>query len=138
MTCLNEICGRPYGCQRKGCGGKETPDGDGWMPISSEKRALYPANWKEISAGIRARAGNRCEWVDGAGRCEAVNGKPHPLTGSKVVLTTAHLDHNPAHCHPSNLMSMCQLHHLRYDAAHHAKNAAETRRKRFAQTALPL
>lgn len=31
------------------------------------------------------RAGGRCEW------CQAVNYEPHPVTGSKVILTTAHL-----------------------------------------------
>lgn len=33
------------------------------MPISKEKRALYPpAEWKKIREAILARARNRCEW----------------------------------------------------------------------------
>ena len=31
------------------------------------------------------RARNKCEW------CGAANGEPHPVTGSTVVLTTAHV-----------------------------------------------
>ena len=51
-----------------------------------------------------------------------------PVTGSSVVLTTAHLDHDPANVDRSNLRAMCQRCHLTYDANHHAKNAAATRR----------
>lgn len=106
------------------------------MPM---KRHLYPANWAEISANIRERAHNRCEWPG----CElengaTVQGKRRPY---RVVLTVAHLDHNPANCDPSNLRAWCQPHHLRYDVKHHARNAAETRRRRqqeAGQQALPM
>jgi hypothetical protein len=37
-----------------------------------------------------------------------------------VVLTVAHLDHTPEHCHPDNLRAMCQGCHLHYDRDHHA------------------
>lgn len=80
------------------------------MPIRPENRARYPRNWKQISAAIRERAANKCEW------CGARNGEQHPVTGSKVVLTTAHLDHTPEHNDPSNLASLCQRCHNRYDA----------------------
>jgi hypothetical protein len=33
----------------------------------------------------------------------------------KVVLTVAHLNHDPADCRDENLRAGCQLHHLRYD-----------------------
>ena len=79
----------------------------GSVPIRAENRALYPADWKDISLSIRARAGNVCETE----ACGAVNGQPHPGTGSKVVLTVAHLDHNPSNCDPTNLRAWCQ----RYD-----------------------
>jgi hypothetical protein len=49
----------------------------------------------------------------------------------RVVLTVAHLDHDPAHNDDANLRAWCQLHHLRYDAALHARNAAETRRRKL-------
>jgi len=51
---------------------------------------------------------------------------------SVVVLTTAHLDHQPEHCEDDNLRVLCQLHHLRYDAQHHAETARATRRSRKA------
>lgn len=53
---------------------------------------------------------------------------PRTGTGSKVVLTTAHLDHTPENCDPRNLRAMCQGCHLHYDAAHHAQTRAETLR----------
>lgn len=91
------------------------------MPFHKE---LYPKNWKEISLRVRERAGNRCEW------CGAENYQPHPVTRSKVVLTVAHLDHDPQNCADENLKALCQRCHLHYDRDHHARNAAETRRKK--------
>lgn len=38
------------------------------MPIRPENMARYPANWREISARIRERAGNRCECEGECGR----------------------------------------------------------------------
>lgn len=63
------------------------------MPVDYKR---YPENWHEISAYIRfERAGGRCECTGECGlhegRCEAEHGKAHPVTGSRVVLTTAHL-----------------------------------------------
>jgi 5-methylcytosine-specific restriction endonuclease McrA len=89
------------------------------------QKHLYPANWKEISLRIRERAGGKCEF------CGAENYKPHPITGSRVVLTVAHLDHNPQNCSDANLKALCQRCHLRYDIEHHKKNAANTRHKKI-------
>jgi hypothetical protein len=101
------------------------------MPIKPEYRTLYPANGKsEIRPTILQRAGNRCEGSPYYPDCHAVNGEAHPVSGSRVVLTVAHLDHNPVNCEPANLRAWCQRCHLTYDAAHHAKNAAQTRRQR--------
>lgn len=102
------------------------------MPIRPENRPLYPADWKRISAAKRSAVGNRCEGSPAYPECSAVNGEPHPVTGSRVVLTVAHLDHDPTNCADDNLRAWCQRCHLTYDAVHHAKNAAETRRKRRA------
>lgn len=99
------------------------------MPIRPEQRALYPKDWKAISLRIRTeRAGGRCEFCR-----SAINGQPHPVTGSKVVLTVAHLNHDPADCRDENLAAMCQKCHLTYDAGLHRQNAARTRRGRLAQ-----
>lgn len=51
---------------------------------------------------------------------------------SFVVLTIAHLDHVPENCDPANLKAFCQMHHLRYDAQHHAQTARQTRHARKA------
>jgi hypothetical protein len=55
--------------------------------------------------------------------------KPH-LEVIVIVLTTAHLNHDPSDCRPQNLAPLCQRHHLQYDAKHHAETAYMTRRAR--------
>ncbi len=101
------------------------------MPVKAENKALYPSDWPFISWLVRYfRAGGRCEWIDEGGqRCARLDGQTIPGNprGSKTVLTVAHLNHNPADCRLTNLLALCKLHHLRYDAPHHAKNAARTR-----------
>jgi hypothetical protein len=85
------------------------------MPILPENRARYPKDWKAISQRIRfERAGGRCEFEG----CTAVHGEPHPITGAKVVLTCAHLDHTPENCDDANLLAGCQRCHNRYDRVH--------------------
>jgi hypothetical protein len=95
------------------------------VPIKDPTR--YPADWPLIRAEILARAHNRCEGSPRYPRCRVANGQPHPQTGSRVVLTIAHLDHNPEHCDPANLRAWCQRCHLTYDAKFHAQNARKTR-----------
>lgn len=96
------------------------------MPIKDKSR--YPLNWSQISGAIRERAGHRCEGSPAYPDCRAENRKPHPVTGSEVILTVAHLDHNPWNCDESNLRAWCQRCHLTYDGKLHAQNAAATRR----------
>lgn len=106
------------------------------MPIRPENRSRYPADWKAISLEVRARAGNRCEGSPAYPDCRAVNAEPHPATGSKVVLTVAHLDHVPENVGAPgdrpNLKAWCQRCHLTYDKEHHATTARATRRARMA------
>lgn len=84
------------------------------MPIDYKE---YHPKWSLISKLIRfRRAENKCE------ECGAENGKPHPVTGSTVVLTVAHLDHNKKNNHFSNLKALCQRDHLYHDRHHHAAN----------------
>jgi len=45
-----------------------------------------------------------------------------------IVLTVAHLNHEPEDCRPENLAAMCQRHHLAYDHDHHRANSQATRR----------
>ena len=107
------------------------------MPMN---RSLYPPDWEEISNRIRfERAGGTCEECERTPGVRAVHGKAHPQTGSRVVLTTAHLDHNPANCTDNNLKALCQRCHLRYDSHLHHLHAAITRRqKRIAAGQLVL
>lgn len=106
------------------------------MPIRPENRDRYPADWPKISHRIRfERAASRCECdgrcgrplghlspatVDTPARCVNRHGQWAWSTGSTVVLTVAHLDHQPENCDESNLMAMCQGCHLHYDREHHA------------------
>ena len=104
------------------------------MPIRPENKHRYPADWPGISLAIRTRAGWRreCEGECGrgthAGRCPNQHGEPAYGSGSRVVLTTAHLDHTPENCAPDNLRAMCQACHLHYDRDHHAATRYRTRR----------
>jgi hypothetical protein len=59
-----------------------------------------------------------------------VNRQPHPETGSRVVLTTAHLNHDPSCGDLEQLRHMCQRCHLAYDAALHATHARQTQQRR--------
>lgn len=45
----------------------------------------------------------------------------------KVILTVAHLDHNPVNSHPSNLKALCQRCHNRHDAKHRAETRRNTK-----------
>jgi 5-methylcytosine-specific restriction endonuclease McrA len=94
------------------------------MPVNYKD---YPPNWKEIRREILRRAGDRCEGSPAYPDCRAENGEPHPVTGSRVVLTIAHLDHDTKHNDQANLRALCQRCHLTYDARHHAENAKRTR-----------
>lgn len=101
----------------------------------------YPANWRAIRARILARAGNCCEGSPPYPDCRASNGQPHPITGSRVVLTIAHWpDPTPANVADENLHANCQRCHLSVDRPHHLdvqrKNREE--RKRRVQPVLEL
>jgi hypothetical protein len=125
------------------------------MPIRKEMKSLYPPDWPDISRRIRERAGNRCEQC-GAPNVQVIargtdgtymlmdgqvfdaetgaakgwaRGSEYPLARFvRIVLTTAHLNHDPRDNSDGNLRSLCQLHHLAYDRVEHGK----TRRARRA------
>lgn len=102
------------------------------MPIKPENKGLYPKNWKKISLKVREAAGWRCQGTMQFPTCRAKHGEPHPATGSKVVLTVAHMNHNPKDCRRKNLKALCQRCHLSWDAKHHAATAKKTRHSRRA------
>ena len=94
------------------------------MPITADRKHLYPANWKQISARIRfVRAEGRCECVGECGlhkgRCKRRHGHVeyrekwdggHIETREvKIVLTVAHRIHG-SDCSDANLLrSMSKL-----------------------------
>lgn len=88
------------------------------MPIRPERAALYPPNWKEIRAAILKRAGNRCEGSPKYPECRVWNYQRHPRTGSRVVLTIAHLTHDETVFDPELLRAWCQSCHNSYDVEH--------------------
>lgn len=102
------------------------------MPIRPETMALYPGGsiaspeWQAIRAEIRERSLDRCEGSPAFPECLVPNGSVHPVTGSIVVLTVAHLDHDPGNNDPANLRHWCQLCHNTYDAPKRRANAART------------
>lgn len=100
--------------------------------------SLYPENWIAISHRIRfVRAEGRCECTGECGqhtdRCDARHGEPHPVTGSKVVLTTAHMGtdtgdkHDKMDVRDENLKAMCQRCHLIFDLNDHIEHSKATR-----------
>jgi len=114
------------------------------MPIKPENKKLYPSNWKQIRVDILKRANDRCESCgvqNGAQGYRDENGAFHTALFDDIegvykwitiVLTIAHLDHNPTNNDPDNLTALCQHCHNRYDRDHRQDNARRTRRNRKA------
>lgn len=123
------------------------------MPIRPENRKLYPPDWKAIVERVKARDGHACkfcglanysvierakdgaatilanatsfqnavEWIAGQYGCDEQD------VPKIVVLTTAHLDHDPTNNADENLASLCQRCHNRHDSGHRAETRFETR-----------
>lgn len=99
------------------------------MPIKPELKALYPKNWKEVREKILQRALHRCEFCGVANYTYVTKAGTEDWQfpqAAKVVLTIAHLDHNPTNNDPRNLRALCQKCHNRYDAKHRAANRSHT------------
>ena len=94
------------------------------MPIRPDIAVRYPVDWKRRSRFVRFhRTKNRCEW------CDAANYEPNPVTGSRVVLTAAHIyDKRPEVSVLLNLAALCQLCHNRHDAKDRVASRRERRR----------
>jgi hypothetical protein len=109
-------------------------------------KSRYPANWKEISLSIRARANGHCEW------CGVEAGKPrdYEQKGRPVVLTVHHIGvpypdgrpgnpHDKMDCRPENLVALCPRCHLKADLPSHKatrQRKAEERRTAAGQLEL--
>ena len=125
------------------------------MPIRPEYRWLYPIDWKQLSALIRfERAKGCCEecgrphgqivchlgdgrwwdaqrqvWRDGQGRrvrLREVEDLQAQVRTTRVVLATAHRDHDPTNNRPRNLMALCQRCHLTHDREEHRRRRWKT------------
>jgi hypothetical protein len=109
------------------------------LPIRPENRDRYPKEWRQMVAAAAERSGGRCE-CDGkcgtphpGGRCDAVNGEPHPDTGSTVVLTLAHEHGVPLEeTSIKRMFHACQRCHNRYDAPMRRAGILERQRARAA------
>ena len=125
------------------------------MPIRPENKARYPDNWKELRAQVLVRAEDICECRGQCGnnhyedpalhyldfpeeRCLAANHQTHPITGSEVVLTVAHLDHRPENNNLNNLMAMCQRCHNKYDSPNSIRNRRANQKHASCQELLPF
>ena len=120
------------------------------MPIRPEYRWLYPIDWPQLSALIRfERAKGRCEgcgrphgrfvchlgdgrWWDpersarrdGQGRAVRRLDAENLLaliSTTRVVLATAHRDHDPTNNRPRNLVAFCQRCHMLHDREEHRR-----------------
>jgi hypothetical protein len=67
-------------------------------------------------------------WRDGRGREVAWPGfgEYRNLKQTRVVLATAHLDHNPGNSRPGNLRALCQRCHLLHDRPEHRRRIKTT------------
>lgn len=92
------------------------------MPVDWSK---YPKSWPEIALSVKIEAEWQCEC------CGKQCRRPgEPFDTQKNTLTVSHCNHDESDCRPENLTALCAPCHLRYDAGHHAKNAAETRKQK--------
>lgn len=130
------------------------------MPIRHALLQLYPPDWPDVSHRIRfVRAGGRCEqcdrphghivyalpdgrwydasrdaWISGFGDWCPAPGmlELFELQLTRVVLTTAHVDHDPSHGDDANLRAWCSRCHLAHDMPHHRAQRRITLRSRWA------
>ena len=108
------------------------------MPMDAKK---YPPDWRQISKRIRERSAGQCECHGERGlhrehpgprRCVERQHADGMWMRGRVVLTVAHLNHDPMDCRDENLRAMCQRCHLRYDSKLHVTHARAKRRERLA------
>ncbi|KAB1068179.1 hypothetical protein [Methylobacterium planeticum] len=120
------------------------------MPIRREHRFFYPIDWPQLSAVIRfRRAGGCCEgcgrphgqsiyclddgrwwdasvgtWRDAGGRSlrePPVIEELAAMRLTKVVLATAHRDHDTTNNADANLAALCQRCHMLHDRPEHKR-----------------
>lgn len=81
-----------------------------WTTDIPERLVGVP--WEEVRQEIAATA----SWWGEDGQVIGLHPKPHEIEKLVlVVLTVAHLDHQPENCADDNLAALCQRCHNRYD-----------------------
>lgn len=105
-----------FQCQHAGCGARQYDVG-WWREIGGQHV------WHENARGLESYSKART-WAAWIFHGQGEEG-PKPIV---IVLTVAHLNHDPTDCRPENLRAMCQRHHLAHDHDHHRANAQATRR----------
>lgn len=97
-------------------------EGELWrLPVGFEHLQRRVWRFDQLSQALRE---------SGVDRPMTLQCSEGPLKIIRVILTIAHLDHQPENCDPSNLRALCQRHHLAHDQDHHRRNAQATRRAR--------
>jgi hypothetical protein len=119
-----------WACQHPGCTAMHLDVGE-WMG----------EHWKRYDSGAYMKPDSYTWARQKAAEQQWARYGDDPGSPNKViviVLTVAHLDHDPTNCAPENLRAWCQRHHLRYDAKHHAETAYMTRMQKRGNLELPL
>lgn len=98
-----------------------------WHPLEGNTPATTAQDKEFFMAGEGRRA-DGVFWTYGQARAFIDRWAWSDYRPTVIVLTVAHLNHQPEDCRPENLSAMCQRHHLAYDAEHHKRTAYATRR----------
>ena len=130
-------------CEHPGCGAahhavghwhRESDDRLTWSPLTSIYGPINDTGWNaERAAGAGLcwpRTDVPLTWKQArAIAADEMAADPDGPQLIVIVLTVAHLNHQPEDCRTENLAAWCQRHHLAYDLEHHQRNAYATRRK---------
>lgn len=81
------------------------------MPM---QRDLYPDDWEAIALAVKEAADWHCQVCEK--QCYRPTDEVQGAKDARLILTVAHLDHDPPNCVTENLMAMCSVCHNRYDA----------------------
>lgn len=114
-----------YRCEHPGCLARQYSVG-WWVVDPNEQAWRWSAAWGQND---NPRTFGEARQVAAELDFSRSEEGPKPIV---IVLTIAHLDHQPENCEPSNLRALCQRHHLAHDHDHHQANAQATRRARRA------
>ncbi len=94
-----------------------------WMPMPGAEMAYHTGQGQKVSV-TAPKTFKEAYKLAAEADCD---GFPKYIV---IVLTVAHLNHQPEDCAPENLAAWCQQHHLAYDADHHRTTAYMTRKAR--------